>query len=1102
MWIFTQQGPVLRGAFPLPDCHSALLSILGQIPEGQLNILCGVCKALNSYHGSLWTDQSLVPAATRMALEGLAATVRDSELAEEKFEGLRWEDFASVRTVDYRGEEVRLARSFSWANIEPALPDGIGTIPLLDVCELGTLEYVKEFEKYLLPAESRVYTRPPKVFVHDDDWEQVCSGLLSKGVCRVMAQSDIFHLDGKPLMNGLFGVSKDEIVNGVAVHRLIMNLVPVNKLCRNLGADVSTLPAVTGMGGVLLGPDEFLVMSSEDIKCFFYIFSVPPSWYKFLAFGRQIPASLAPQGVTEPCYLSSLVLPMGFINSVAIAQHIHRRISRMTLHGLRPHLGPQNEMRRDKPGSNSQWLYRIYLDNYDSLEKMDSHLAALIRGQVSVESLAMREGYQYWGLPRHPKKSVQQELVAEVQGALVDGRSGKVRRKPTKVMKYVDLAIGLLRAGTAHQKQLQVVCGGLIYCAMFRRPMLGMLNAVWRFIMQFEGEPPVVKRPLPNAVRLELIRFICAVPLAQMNLRAMVRGDVTASDASEWGGGFCITNGLTPMGAHAAHCQVRGDLPEMEDHIQVLTVGLFDGIGALRVSADALKLPMGGHISAEVSGPGSRVLESQFPDTVQVGDVANITEEMVTGWAVTYSNVGVVLVGGGPPCQGVSGLNADRKGALRDARSNLFVHVKRVYDLVKAKFPWAQVHALMESVASMDESDRCIMSEHMESCPYLIDAAGISICRRPRLYWITWELRPAPGVALKHHPKAGWAGYTEVVLASGLNEADFLQAGWRLGSEGKLPTFTTSRPRDAPGNRPAGLWQCAEWELQRWREDRHRYPPYVYRDKHCLEDQQGHFRLPSIKEKEVAMGFPANYTAACLPKAQQKGETYQDLRHSLIGHSWHVMVISWLLKELFGPLGMTSLQTLGEVVKVTSPGGDPMLQGYLRRPALREAKAVQAVGQEGLLARKWLNFVSIKGEDLLLQACSENQVKFHRLRTSVPGRLWKWKTVCGWPWKVKGYHINVLEVHAIYTCLRWRICRKRQMNCRFIHLTDSLVALHSLSRGRSSSRKLRSVLSRINALLLATGVVPIWAYIGTKENPADRPSRRPVIKQCLKGRFT
>lgn len=42
-----------------------------------------------------------------------------------------------------------------------------------------------------------------------------------------------------------------------------------------------------------------------------------------------------------------------------------------------------------------------------------------------------------------------------------------------------------------------------------------------------------------------------------------------------------MSAGLTPIGVHAAHCHIRGDLPEVEDHIQVLTIGLFDGLGAL-----------------------------------------------------------------------------------------------------------------------------------------------------------------------------------------------------------------------------------------------------------------------------------------------------------------------------------------------------------------------------------------------------------------------------------------------------------------------------------------------------------------------------------------
>eukprot|EP00435_Cladocopium_sp_Y103_P023550 s785_g5.t1 len=451
-----------------------------------------------------------------------------------------------------------------------------------------------------------------------------------------------------------------------------------------------------------------------------------------------------------------------------------------------------------------------------------------------------------------------------------------------------------------------------------------------------------------------------------------MRGDVTASDASEWGGGFCVSAGLSPMGVHAASCQVRGDVPEPEDHIQVLTVGLFDGIGALRVSADTLKLPMGGHISSEVSPEGTRVIESQFPDCESVGPVENITEELVAGWAAKYSNVGVVVVGGGPPCQGVSGLNADRKGALKDARSSLFVHVKRVHGLCVRAFRWAQVHYLMESVFSMDEKDRKTMSEHMDSCPYMIDAGSISICRRPRLYWLSWELCPGPGVVIHSPTATGWEAYTVVELTCQVVAEDYLSKGWKLSQEGPLPTFTTARPRSSPGNRPAGLWQCQPWEVERWIADEHRYPPYVYRDVHCLVNEAGDRRLPNISEKEVAMGFPLGYTASCRPKGKQVGAEYQDARHSLIGNSWHVTVVSWLLQQLFRPLGMTQVQSLREVVLATSPGQDSQLQGYLTRlPLCSPQKQVAQVGEE-VLAKKLANFISVKGEDLMIQAPTEN----------------------------------------------------------------------------------------------------------------------------------
>ena len=47
------------------------------------------------------------------------------------------------------------------------------------------------------------------------------------------------------------------------------------------------------------------------------------------------------------------------------------------------------------------------------------------------------------------------------------------------------------------------------------------------------------------------------------------------------------------------NCPARGDLPEEHDLVQVLSVGLFDGVGALRVACDVLGLPMAGHVTIE-----------------------------------------------------------------------------------------------------------------------------------------------------------------------------------------------------------------------------------------------------------------------------------------------------------------------------------------------------------------------------------------------------------------------------------------------------------------------------------------------------------------------
>ena len=108
--------------------------------------------------------------------------------------------------------------------------------------------------------------------IQEGQWESLAAGLLERGIMEAMLEQ-IYHLRGEPVLNGLFAVGKGEYVNGIETQRLIMNLTPVNALCRSLAGDVGTLPAISGLNGYLLDDGEVVLLSSEDIRCFFYLFS-------------------------------------------------------------------------------------------------------------------------------------------------------------------------------------------------------------------------------------------------------------------------------------------------------------------------------------------------------------------------------------------------------------------------------------------------------------------------------------------------------------------------------------------------------------------------------------------------------------------------------------------------------------------------------------------------------------------------------------------------------------------------------------------------------------------------------------------------------------
>ena len=641
------------GVFPLPTSRSVLLDYAPGITEFEVFWCLSICISLNSLWGSEVLCDGTLNEGQCKCLDGILRDVKRFIGIHQVVGKVDWENFFHVKSIDYKGDEVKVAQWFQWQNIAPALPQDVGGVPLDEVCTHGCKEYVLNFERYLKPESEWGAPTRPRVMVADVDWPEVCKGLVASGVCVYIPEEDVFHTGSGPLLNGMFGVTKDETSEqGFEIHRLIMNLIPLNGLCKPLAGDVDTLPAWSAMSPFFLQPNERLLVSSEDVKCFFYTMSVPQCWVKFLAFNKLVPDTVLPPELKgSRVYLASRVLPMGFLNSVSLAQHVHRNLvkwsSTTTVDGSNGVNVPEAELRKDREFSVHNPNWSVYLDNYDLLERVKCSEVSSLEGTQAAGVLSLRHEYEKWGIPRNLKKSVQRSSLCELQGATVDGEAGVAYPRESKLAKYFGMALDLCYQPFATQRQWQVVCGGLVYFSMFRRPLLGSLNRVWQHIVSFDTKE---KRRLatPPECQLELLRFLGMLPLARMDFRLDMSPMVTCSDASQQGGGICASGSLTPLGQVVAQGALRGEVPESGD-LTVFSLGLFDGIGALRVALELINVKVLGHVSVECNKSAQRVVESHYPGIEAVDDIQLIDAAMVDGWAARYSQCSLVLIGAGPP---------------------------------------------------------------------------------------------------------------------------------------------------------------------------------------------------------------------------------------------------------------------------------------------------------------------------------------------------------------------------------------------------------------------------------------------------------------------
>ena len=100
-----------------------------------------------------------------------------------------------------------------------------------------------------------------------------------------------------------------------------------------------------------------------------------------------------------------------------------------------------------------------------------------------------------------------------------------------------------------------------------------------------------------------------------------------------------------------------------------------------------------------------------------------------------------------------------------------------------------------------------------------------------------------------------------------------------------------------------------------------------------------------------------------------------------------------------------------------------------------------------------------------------------------------WTTIVSDRWR-RPEHINVLELRALDTAVRWVLTHPYSVGTRVSLLSDSQVVIGAVRKGRSSSRPLLRRLRCLGAVLLGGGLQLDVQWIPSEFNPADVASRQ------------
>ena len=153
-------------------------------------------------------------------------------------------------------------------------------------------------------------------------------------------------------------------------------------------------------------------------------------------------------------------------------------------------------------------------------------------------------------------------------------------------------------------------------------------------------------------------------------------------------------------------------------------LSLFDGISCGQIALERAGIKVDNYFSSEIDKNCIRVTQYHYPQTIQLGDISQITSSDLKNLPK------IDLIIGGSPCQGFS--NEGMKLNFSDKRSVLFFDFVRILKEISPRY------FILENVRMKKEWAN-IISEQVGVLPIGICSSLVSAQTRKRLYWTNIE---------------------------------------------------------------------------------------------------------------------------------------------------------------------------------------------------------------------------------------------------------------------------------------------------------------------------------------------------------------------------